>query len=53
MLVKFMEVSSLENEVKIENYYVLRNYHGIKTTQPIPMILVLFISEDNVLSDKI
>ena len=29
----------------------LRNYHRIKTTQPISMILVSFFSEDNVLSD--
>ena len=40
-----------ENEEKIENDYVLRNDHRIKTTQPISMILVSFFSEDNVLSD--
>ena len=33
--------------------YNLRNYHRIKTTQPIAMILVSFFSEDNVLSDEI
>ena len=42
-----------ENEEKIENDYVLRNDHIIKTTQPISMILVSFFSEDNVLSDDI
>ena len=32
-----------ENEEKIDNHdYVLRNYHRIKTTQTISMILVLF-----------
>ena len=41
-----------ENEEKIDNDYVLRNYHKIKTTQPISMILVSFFSEDNVLSDE-
>ena len=41
-----------ENEEKIiENDYVLRNYHRIKTTQPISMILVSSFTEDNVLSD--
>ena len=33
---------------EIDNDNVLRNYHGIKTTQPILMILVSFFSEDNV-----
>ena len=44
-----------ENEEKIDNGYVLRNDHRIKTTctQPISMILVSFCSEDNVLSDEI
>ena len=42
-----------ENEEKIENDYVLRNYHRIKTTQAISMILVSFFLEDNVLSDEI
>ena len=42
-----------ENEEKIDNYYILRNDHRIKTTQPISMILVSFFSEDNVLSDEI
>ena len=42
-----------ENEEKIDNDYVLRNYNWIKTTQPISMILVSFFSEDNVLSDEI
>ena len=41
-----------ENEEKIENDYVLRNYHKIKTTQPISMILVSFFSEGNYLSDE-
>ena len=41
-----------EKEEKIENDYVLRNDHIIKTTQPVSMILVLFFSEDNVLSDE-
>ena len=41
-----------ENEEKIVNYHVLRNDHRIKTTQPISIILVFF-SEDNVLSDEI
>ena len=31
-----------ENEEKIDNDYVLRNDHRIKTTQPISMILVSF-----------
>ena len=35
-----------ENEQQIENDHVLRNDHKIKTTQPISMILVSFISED-------
>ena len=38
---------------KMKNYYVLKNYHRIKTTQPISMILVSFFSEDNVLFDEI
>ena len=42
-----------ENEDKIDNDFVLRNDHRIKTTQPISMILVSFFSEDNVLSDEI
>ena len=42
-----------ENEEKIDNDYVLRNDHRIKTTQPISMILVSFFSEDNVLSNEI
>ena len=42
-----------ENEEKIDNDYVFRNYHRIKTTQPISMIFVSIFSEDNVLSDKI
>ena len=42
-----------ENEEKIENDTVLKNYHRIKTTQPISMILVSFLSEHNVLSDEI
>ena len=42
-----------ENEEKIDNDYVLRNDHRIKTTQPIAIILVPFFSEDNVLSDEI
>ena len=42
-----------KNEEKIDNDYVLRNDHKIKITQPIPMILVSFFSEDNVLSDEI
>ena len=42
-----------ENEEKIENNYVLRNDHGIKTTQQISMNLVSFFSEDNVSSDEI
>ena len=42
-----------EHEEKIDNDYVLRNDHRIKTTQPISMILVSFFSEDNVLSDEI
>ena len=42
-----------ENEKKIAKYYVLRNDHRIKTTQPISLILVSFFSEDNVLSDEI
>ena len=37
-----------KNEEKIDNDCVLRNYHTIKTAQPISMILVLFFSEDNV-----
>ena len=41
-------LKSHENEEKIENYYVLRNDHRIKTTQPISMILLSFFSEDNV-----
>ena len=40
-----------KNEEKIDN--ILRNYHTIKTARPISMILVLFFSEDNVLSDEI
>ena len=42
-----------EIEENIENYYVSRNDHRIKITQPISMILVSFFSEDNVLSDEI
>ena len=42
-----------ENEEKIDNDYVLRNYHRIKTTQLSSMILLSFFSEDNVLSDEI
>ena len=42
-----------ENEEKIDNDYVLRNDHRIKTTQPISMTLISFFSEDNVLSDEI
>ena len=42
-----------ENEEKIDNDHVLRNDHRIKTIQPSSMILVLFFSEDNVLSDEI
>ena len=42
-----------ENEEKIDNDHVLRNYNRIKTTQPILMILVSFFSEDNILSDEI
>ena len=42
-----------ENEEKFDNDYVLRNDHRIKITQPIPMILVSFFWEDNVLSDEI
>ena len=42
-----------ENDEKIDNDYVLRNGHRIKTIQPISMILVSFFSEDNVLSDEI
>ena len=42
-----------ENEEKIDNVNVSRNYHGIKTIQPISMILVSFFSEDNVLSDEL
>ena len=38
---------------EIDNDHVLRNDHRIKTAQPISMILVLFFSEDNVLSDEI
>ena len=41
-----------ENEEKIDND-VFRNYHRIKTTQPISMILVSSFLEDNVLSDEI
>ena len=46
-------LKSHENEEKIDNDYVLRNDHRIKTTQPISIILVSFFSEDNVLSDEI
>ena len=46
-------LKSYENEKKIDNDYVLRNDHRIKTTQPISMILVSFFAEDNVLSDEI
>ena len=42
-----------ENEEKFDNDYVFKNGHRIKTTQPIPMILVSFFSEDNDLSDEI
>ena len=42
-----------EIEEKIDNDDVLRNYHAIKTAQPISMIFVSFFSEDNVLSDEI
>ena len=42
-----------ENEEKIDNDYVLRNDHRIKTIQPISMILVSFFSEDNVVFDEI
>ena len=42
-----------ENEEKMDNDYVLRNDHRIKTTQPLSMIFVSFFSEDNVLSDEI
>ena len=42
-----------ENKEKIDNDYVWRNDHRIKTTQPISMILVSFFSEDSVLSDEI
>ena len=41
-----------ENEENLDNDSVLRNNHRIKTTQPISVILVFF-SEDNVLSDEI
>ena len=42
------------NEEKIENDDVFRYDHRIKSTQPIPMILVLsFFAEENVLSDEI
>ena len=40
-----------ENEEKIDDDHVLRNYHRIKTSPQIPMILVSFFSEDNILSD--
>ena len=40
------------NEEKIENYHVLINDHRIKTTQPISLTLVSFVSEDNVLFDE-
>ena len=40
-----------KNEEKIDNDYVLRNDHRIKTTQPISMIFISFFSEENVLSD--
>ena len=42
-----------ENEEKIDNDYVLKNYHRIKINQPTSMILVSFFSEDDVLSDEI
>ena len=42
-----------ENEENIENDYVMRNDHGIKTTEPILMIFVSFFSEDNFFSDEI
>ena len=42
-----------KNGEKIDNDYVLRNDHRIKTTQPIWTILVSFISDDNVWSDEI
>ena len=42
-----------ENEAKVDNDYILRNDHRIKTAQPISMILVSFVSEDNVLSNEI
>ena len=38
---------------KIDDDYVLRNYHRIKTAHPISVILVSFFSEDNALSDEI
>ena len=41
-----------ENEAKIDNDYVLRNDHRIKTTLPISMILVSFFSEDNLIKSK-
>ena len=43
----------LEKEERSDIDHVLRNYHRIKTTQPISLILVSFFSEDNVLSDEI
>ena len=42
-----------ENEEKIDNDFVLRNDHRIKTTQPIAMMSVSFFIEDNVLSNEI
>ena len=42
-----------ENENKIDNDYVLRYDHRIKTTRPISMILLSFFSEYKVLSDEI
>ena len=38
-----------KHEEKIDNDYVLRNDHRIKSTQPISIILVSFFSEDNYL----
>ena len=40
-----------QNEEKIDNDHVLRNYHRIKTMQPISIFLVSFFLNDNVLFD--
>ena len=53
MEVRKSHYPGLKSHEKIDNDYVLRNDHRIKTTQPISMILVSFFSEDNVLSDEI